>query len=112
MYLRKIIATVREIILWFQTRAGNSYRRPWSVARWRRAGLLARKRGRLLAAGRCLSSDREVNSALRVQATCMACGQAAAVLAAQAVRENIAVMDVDMNGVYEILRQHKAIVPE
>ena len=40
-----------------------------------------------------------------------ACGQAAAVLAAQAVRENTGVMNVDMKGVYEILRQHRAIVP-
>lgn len=84
---------------------------PGTVPTVPRGALVPKGSRRLLAAGRCLSSDREANSALRVQATCMACGQAAAVLAAQAVRENTGVMNVDMKGVYEILRQHRAIVP-
>jgi hypothetical protein len=67
---------------------------------------------RLLAAGRCLSSDREANSALRVQATCMACGQAAAVIAAQAIHQNTPVMAVDMAAVKDTLRAHNAIVPD
>lgn len=85
--------------------------KPGTVPAVPRGALVPRGSRRLLAAGRCLSSDREANSALRVQATCMACGQAAAVLAAQAVRENTAVMNVNMTAVYDVLRQHNAIVP-
>ena len=40
----------------------------------------------VLVAGRCLSSDRLANSALRVQASCMAMGQAVGVTAALAAR--------------------------
>ncbi len=76
-----------------------------------RGALVPRGSRRMLVAGRCLSSDREANSALRVQATCMACGQAAAVLAGRAVREGTSVMTVDMQSVYDDLRTHKAIVP-
>ena len=39
----------------------------------------------MTAAGRCISSDQLANSALRVQATCMATGQAAGAAAALAV---------------------------
>ena len=63
---------------------------PGTVPTVPRGALVPRGSRRLLAAGRCLSSDREANSALRVQATCMACGQAAAVLAAQAMGADFA----------------------
>lgn len=43
---------------------------------------------RLLAAGRCISGDTDANSAYRVQAPCMATGQAAGAAAALAVRLN------------------------
>ncbi len=76
-----------------------------------RGALVPRGSRRMLVAGRCLSSDREANSALRVQATCMACGQAAGVLAAHAVREEVSVMAVAMNAVHDDLRAHKAVVP-
>ncbi len=76
-----------------------------------RGALVPRDSRRMLVAGRCLSSDREANSALRVQAACMACGQAAAVLAGRAVRGGLSVMAVDMQSVYDDLRAHKAIVP-
>ena len=42
----------------------------------------------IMAAGRCVSSDRLANSGLRVQASCMAMGQAAGATAALAVRGN------------------------
>lgn len=76
-----------------------------------RGALVPRGSRRMLVAGRCLSSDREANSALRVQATCMACGQAAGVLAGHAARSGMPVMAVDMQPVYDDLREHKAIVP-
>lgn len=43
--------------------------------------LIPKNSKHLFAAGRCISSDREANSALRVQATAMATGQAAGVMA-------------------------------
>ena len=76
-----------------------------------RGALVPRGSRRMLVAGRCLSSDREANSALRVQATCMACGQVAAVLAGHAVHDEKPVMHVDMHAVHDTLRAHKAIVP-
>lgn len=42
----------------------------------------------LLVAGRCISCDRQANSALRVQATCMATGQAAGEAAAFAAQKD------------------------
>ena len=42
--------------------------------------------GNMLVAGRAVSSDHGANSALRVQASCMAMGQAAGVVAALAAR--------------------------
>lgn len=43
--------------------------------------LIPKNSKHLFVAGRCISSDREANSALRVQATAMAAGQAAGVMA-------------------------------
>lgn len=85
---------------------------PGTVPTIPRGALVPKASRRLLAAGRCISSDREANSALRVQATCMACGQAAAVLAAQALLENKPVMEVNMGTVYNVLKKHHAIIPE
>lgn len=47
-----------------------------------RGALIPRGSRRLLAAGRIVSSDRMANAALRIQAVCMATGQAAGALAA------------------------------
>lgn len=77
-----------------------------------RGALVPQGSKHMLVAGRCLSSDREANSALRVQATSMACGQAAAVIAAAALRRNVPVMEADMEEIRAMLRQHQAIVPE
>lgn len=77
-----------------------------------RGALIPRGSKRLLVAGRCLSSDREANSALRVQASCMAYGQTAAALAYQALQEDCGVMDCDLEAVRDTLREHNAIVPD
>jgi len=65
----------------------------------------------LLVAGRCVSSDRLANSALRVQASCMAMGQAAGAAAALAARTNTTPLDVPLKDIRELLRKHGAIVP-
>ncbi|MBR4222088.1 MAG: FAD-dependent oxidoreductase, partial [Victivallales bacterium] len=66
---------------------------------------------RFLAAGRIISSDRLANSALRVQATCMATGQAAGAAAALACMRNCAPADIDINELRTTLKQHHAILP-
>jgi ribulose 1,5-bisphosphate synthetase/thiazole synthase len=66
----------------------------------------------LLAAGRCISSDRLANSALRVQATCMATGQVAGAAAALAAKTGIDVRDLPLEEIRDLLRRYDAIVPE
>jgi len=65
----------------------------------------------LLVAGRCLSSDRLANSALRVQATCMATGQAAGAAAALAAKHGVTPSAVPIEEIKALLRASGAIVP-
>jgi hypothetical protein len=73
--------------------------------------LVPRGSRNLLAAGRSVSSDRLANSALRVQASCMAMGQAAGAAAALAARLDTTPLLVPMEQLKATLRQHGAIVP-
>jgi glycine/D-amino acid oxidase-like deaminating enzyme len=66
----------------------------------------------LLAAGRCVSSDRLANSALRVQAPCMAMGQAAGAVAALAALQTITPNRVPFAQLAGLLGAHGALVPE
>lgn len=66
----------------------------------------------MLVAGRCLSSDRLANSALRVQATCMATGQAAGAAAALAAKQGVSPGQVKATEIKALLAEHGAIVPE
>jgi hypothetical protein len=65
----------------------------------------------ILVAGRSVSSDRLANSGLRVQASCMAMGQASGVVAALAARKDTTPLDVPLKAIREMLREHGAIVP-
>lgn len=65
----------------------------------------------LLVAGRSICSDRLANSALRVQATCMATGQAAGAAAALAVQRNTTPLAVPRDELRALLRKHGAILP-
>lgn len=65
----------------------------------------------LLVAGRSVSSDRLANSALRVQASSMAMGQAAGAAAALAARAATTPTQVPIDELRSLLREHKAIVP-
>ncbi len=73
--------------------------------------LIPRGSKNLLVAGRCLSSDRGANSALRVQAPCMGMGQAAAVAAVLASRSGKTPAEVPMEDIQQLLEEHGAIVP-
>ena len=66
----------------------------------------------LLVAGRCISGDREAHSSYRVEATCMATGQAAGAAAALAARLGVDPADLPMRELRALLREHGAIVPE
>lgn len=67
---------------------------------------------RILCAGRSVSSDVYANSALRVQAPCMAMGQAAGVAAALAAQSGSDVKRVEISRLREGLERLGAIVPQ
>ena len=73
--------------------------------------LVPRGSTHLLAAGRIISSDTDANSALRVQAPCMAEGQAAGCAAAIAASENQPVAAVDYHSLCQALERQGAIIP-
>ena len=77
-----------------------------------RGAMLPENSKNIIVAGRCISSDKAANSALRVEATCMATGQAAGAIAALAVKNNVDVEDVSIEEIYALLRKHNAIIPE
>lgn len=64
----------------------------------------------ILVAGRCVSSDRLANSGLRVQASCMAMGQAAGAAAALAVQKNTTPLSVPLSELKVLLKSHGAIM--
>ena len=66
----------------------------------------------LLVAGRSIAGDQAANSAYRVQATCMATGQAAGAAAALAVQGARSVRAVDPAALRATLAAHGAIIPE
>ena len=65
----------------------------------------------LIVAGRCISGDKEAHSAYRVEAPCMATGQAAGAMAALSARTGADPEDLPIAHVHDLLRQHGAIVP-
>ena len=65
----------------------------------------------IIVAGRCVSSDRLANSGLRVQASCMAMGQAAGATAALAVAKKTTPLNVPLKDIRQILVKYGAIVP-
>jgi len=65
----------------------------------------------LLVAGRCISSDRLANSALRVQASCMGMGQAAGAAAALACKLKTNPLKVPLNDLKILLTENGGIIP-
>lgn len=74
--------------------------------------LIPKSSKNLMVAGRCLSSDRLANSALRVQASCMAMGQAAGVTVALAAKAGTTPSQVPMANIRRELVRHGAILPK
>jgi len=73
--------------------------------------LVPRGSQNFLVAGRCISSDRKANSALRVQASCMGMGQAAGAAAAVACAQKKSPLDVPLSDIRNLLTEHGGIVP-
>lgn len=73
--------------------------------------LIPKGADRVLVAGRCLSSDTYANSALRVQAPCMAMGQAAGVSAALAASRGESVRSLPIEKIRSALFSLGAILP-
>jgi hypothetical protein len=73
--------------------------------------MISKDLSNLMMAGRCVSSDRETNSSLRVKASCMAMGQAAGTAAAIAVADGVDVRCVCVEKVKNTLDQNGAIIP-
>ena len=65
----------------------------------------------IIVAGRCISSDRLANSALRTQASCMAMGQAAGAMGALSAKTESEVSNLTMDSIYSLLEKHDAIIP-
>ena len=77
-----------------------------------RGALLPAGTKRFAVAGRCLSSDREANSAMRVEAPCMAMGQAMGANAALAAEAGLDDLEaVPMGDLRQLLHEHGAMVP-
>ena len=74
--------------------------------------LIPKNTPNILVAGRCVSSDRLANSAMRVQASSMGMGQAAGAAAAIAVRLETTPLDAPLHDVHHLLKEHGAIVPQ
>ena len=74
--------------------------------------LVAKGVRNLLVAGRCRSADRVANSGLRVQAACMATGQAAGEAAALAAERGCDVRDVPLAELKRRLVRTHHVVPE
>jgi len=73
--------------------------------------LIPKNSRNFIVAGRCVSSDSMANSALRVQASCMAMGQVAGATAALANKLNKTPLDIRIDTIKSLLSDHKAIVP-
>ena len=76
-----------------------------------RGALIPQGSSGLLAAGRIISSDRMANSGLRIQATCMATGQAAGAIAALCCRYGVSAQKLDNSLLRTELMNSGAIVP-
>ncbi|GAA4890389.1 FAD-dependent oxidoreductase [Tessaracoccus lubricantis] len=77
-----------------------------------RGAMVPRENGHLVVAGRAVAGDQAANSAYRVQASCMAMGQAAGAMAVLAARNGTQIQDVPIDHIRDELYRSGAIVPE
>jgi glycine/D-amino acid oxidase-like deaminating enzyme len=75
------------------------------------SALIPKNSKNLIVAGRCISSDRLANSALRIQASCMGMGQAAGAAAALASKLNTSPLNVSIDQIKSLIADNGGIVP-
>lgn len=68
--------------------------------------LIVKDANNLLVAGRCISSTREGHSALRIQPTSAATGEACGALAALAIKHKKQIREIDVNDVQKIIKHN------
>lgn len=90
----------------------KTYHKENVVAKIPYSALIPKNSAYILCAGRCISSDVYANSGLRVQASCMAAGQAAGCAAAIASKNKTKAKDVNYQELCTALKAINAIVPE
>ncbi len=73
--------------------------------------LIPKNSRNFLVAGRCVSSDRLANSALRVQASCMAMGQASATAAVLANKHKTTPLNVAFDEIKSLIKEYSGIIP-
>lgn len=73
--------------------------------------LIPKQSKNFIVAGRCVSSDRLANSALRVQASCMGMGQAAGAAAALASLYKTTPLEIPISDLKNLIEEHGGIVP-
>src|SRR5690606_15952858 len=73
--------------------------------------MIPKRSKNFLIAGRSICSDQLANSGLRVQASCMAMGQAAGAAAALAIQKNLSPADLSINELKRLIQTHGGIVP-
>ncbi|MGI6538142.1 MAG: FAD-dependent oxidoreductase, partial [Caldicoprobacterales bacterium] len=66
----------------------------------------------VLAAGRCISTDRRVNGTVRIMACCLNTGEAAGIAAAMAANDTGDVHAVDVKKLRSTLKAHGAYLPD
>lgn len=89
----------------------QEFLKPEIVASVPLRALIPKSSNNFLVAGRCVSSDRLANSGLRVQASCMGMGQAAAATAVLAHKNGTTPANVPAAEIKKLLRVHSAIIP-
>lgn len=72
--------------------------------------LVAQGVGNLIAAGRCISADREALASLRVQGTLMSVGEGAGILAALACQQKCAVSEVPETLLSRVLQERQLVL--
>ena len=96
--------------LWTKTGLKGEKLKPGIVPTIPLGALVPRGIANVMVAGRCVSSDRLANSGLRVQASCMAMGQAAGAAAALAVQKQTTPGAVPLGELKALLKEHGAIL--
>ena len=75
------------------------------------SAMIAKDFTNLLMAGRCISTDRDTNSAIRVKASCMAMGEAAGAAAAEILKSGADAHHAPVEKIRQLLHRTGAVVP-